>query len=255
MKLSRAEFDARGRAREGCHAQWICHARAELLKRPHKCSRVDRDYQSPPAAAQPTDHQLAPLRSGEVAAGPSHPRFRLDRTPSMTGTNRRVARCGDSRPPTSPRARSVIQGVVDNGYALVFSAFSSRVTSLHCRFHIAGLDEFPFLLRVMRPHAGQAIGLQLNLDLQMISRPAVAFRLESPRFRQDAKQVLDVMPDLMSDHVCLRKLTGFAAAAVGARLQVLEKRRVQVNVLIVRAIERPHHRLREAASRGVGAGE
>jgi len=53
----------------------------------------------------------------------------LDRTPSMTGTNRRVARCGDSRPPTSPRARSVIQGVVDNGYALVFSAFSSRVTS------------------------------------------------------------------------------------------------------------------------------
>lgn len=31
---------------------------------------------------------------------------------------------------------------------------------LHCCFHIAGLDEFPFLLRVIRPHAGQTISLQ-----------------------------------------------------------------------------------------------
>jgi hypothetical protein len=93
VKLSRAEFDARGRAREGCHAQWICHARAEPLKRP----------------------------SGEVAAGPSQPPLlaALDRTPSMTGTNWRRARWGHSRPPTPPpRARSVTQGVVENGYAL-----------------------------------------------------------------------------------------------------------------------------------------
>ena len=61
-----------------------------------------------------------------AAAGPSHPASAaLDRTPATTGTNWRLARCGDSRPPI-PRARSVIQGVVENdGYALVFSALSS----------------------------------------------------------------------------------------------------------------------------------
>jgi hypothetical protein len=35
---------------------------------------------------------------------------------------------------------------------------------LHCRFHIAGLDEFPFLLRVMCPHARQTISLQRQLQ-------------------------------------------------------------------------------------------
>lgn len=39
---------------------------------------------------------------------------------------------------------------------------------LHCCFDIARLDEFPFFLRVMGPNAGQAIGLQLDLNLQMI---------------------------------------------------------------------------------------
>jgi hypothetical protein len=43
------------------------------------------------------------------------------RTDATTGTNWRRARWGHSRPPTppNPRARSVTQGVVENGYALV----------------------------------------------------------------------------------------------------------------------------------------
>ena len=46
---------------------------------------------------------MAPFRSGEVAAGPSHPASAaLDHTPSTTGTNWRRARWGHSRPPTSP---------------------------------------------------------------------------------------------------------------------------------------------------------
>ena len=58
---------------------------------------------------------MAPFRSGEMAAGPSHPASAaLDRTPATTGTNWRLARYEDSRPPTMPppRARSV-QGVVE----------------------------------------------------------------------------------------------------------------------------------------------
>jgi hypothetical protein len=94
---------------------------------------------------------------------------------------------------------------------------------LHCCFHIAGLDEFPFLLRVMCPHARKTISLQFDLDLHVVSKPAVAFRSDSHRFRQNTKQVLDVMPHLMGDHVRLRELAGFAAAAVEASLQVLNK--------------------------------
>ena len=41
----------------------------------------------------------------------------------LSGTNGRLARWGNSRPPISPpRARSVIQGAVENGCALAFSA-------------------------------------------------------------------------------------------------------------------------------------
>jgi hypothetical protein len=85
---------------------------------------------------------MAPFRPGEAAAGPSHPASAaLDRTPATTGTNWRLARCGDSRPPI-PRARSVIQGVVENdGYALVFSALSSfRLTYSKTFRHFSKLD-------------------------------------------------------------------------------------------------------------------
>jgi hypothetical protein len=85
---------------------------------------------------------MAPFRPGEAAAGPSHPASAaLDGTPATTGTNWRLARCGDSRPPI-PRARSVIQGVVENdGYALVFSALSSfRLTYSKTFRHFSKLD-------------------------------------------------------------------------------------------------------------------
>jgi hypothetical protein len=49
----------------------------------------------------------------------------------------------------------VCEGV--GNYIALALALQSIITNgsggLHCCFHIAGLDEFPFLLRVMRPHA------------------------------------------------------------------------------------------------------
>src|SRR5262245_25644500 len=53
------------------------------------------------------------------------------------------------------------------------------------------------------------------------------------------------MPDLVSDHVAAREVSGSAEAA----LQLLEERLVQVDLAIARAVERPDRRAGEAARR------
>jgi hypothetical protein len=75
----------------------------------------------------------------------------------------------------------------------------------------------------MRPYAGETIGLQLDLHLQVIGGDAAALLLDALRPRQDAEQVLHVMADFVGDHIGFRKLAGFAAAAMEAHLQVFEK--------------------------------
>jgi hypothetical protein len=53
----------------------------------------------------------------------SQPRGSCLASSPLLGTNGRLARWGNSRPPISPpRARPVIQGAVENGCALAFSA-------------------------------------------------------------------------------------------------------------------------------------
>src|SRR5262245_59276117 len=61
------------------------------------------------------------------------------------------------------------------------------------------------------------------------------------------------MPDLVRDHVGLRKLARPAAdvAAAEARRDLIEERSVEVNLLIGRAIERSHGALRGSAATGV----
>ena len=132
---------------------------------------------------------------------------------------------------------------------------ADRGSRLHRRFDVTRLDKLPLLLRVVRPYAGQTIGLQLDLHLQVIGRRPVALALDALYLRQDAEQVLHVMPDLVRDYIGLCELAGLAAAAVETGLQVSEKRRVEVNVLIVGAVERAHRRLSEPARRRVSAGE
>ncbi len=68
--------------------------------------------------------------------------------------------------------------------------------------------------------------------------------------RQDAKLILDVMADLVSDHVSLGELARLIArASAELRLKVAEERGVEIDTLIARAIERTHGRLREGAGR------
>ena len=63
------------------------------------------------------------------------------------------------------------------------------------------------------------------------------------------------MADLVRDHVGAGELAGFAAAAAEAPLQVLEERRVEIDLVVARAIERPHRALRRAAGRARRARE
>jgi len=61
----------------------------------------------------------------------------------------------------------------------------------------------------------------------------------------------------MGDHVGLRELAGLAAGVTGAEapLEVLKERGVEINLAVVRAVERPHCGLREPAGRARGAGK
>src|SRR5262249_33249053 len=110
-----------------------------------------------------------------------------------------------------------------------------------------------FVLAV-RPHAGEAIGLQLHLHLDVVRRRlAVGRTLRLLCLRQNAQQILHVMADLVRDHVGLRKLARPAAdvAAANTRRDLIKERGVEVDLLIGRAVERSHGALRGAAATGV----
>ena len=68
---------------------------------------------------------------------------------------------------------------------------------------------------------------------------------------QDAEQILDMVPDFVGDHIGI----GEIAAAAELALHLLEEGGVEIDLAVVRAIERPHRRLRHAAAGAVDAGE
>lgn len=64
------------------------------------------------------------------------------------------------------------------------------------------------------------------------------------------------MADLLGDHIGLGKLARVAVrAAAELVLQIVEKRGVEINALIDRAVERAHRRARQPAAARLGAGE
>src|SRR5262245_44502825 len=56
------------------------------------------------------------------------------------------------------------------------------------------------------------------------------------------------MTDLVGDHISFGEFAGFAGAATEALLNITEERGIEINASIVRAVERSHRRLREAAT-------
>src|SRR5262245_4873562 len=99
---------------------------------------------------------------------------------------------------------------------------------------------------MVRPDTGQAVSLQFDPYLNAVCFGAVSnLALCFLRLRQDAKQVLHVMADLVRNHVGFGKFAGLAAAPTEADLHVAEEGGIEINAPVIRAIERAHRRLCE----------
>src|SRR5829696_4114710 len=93
--------------------------------------------------------------------------------------------------------------------------------------------EVTLLVCRLGPHAGQAVRLKLELHRQLVLAARVLL-LELADLALDPREVLDVVRDLVRDHVCLREVAGSAEAVA----ELPEEVRVQVDLLIGRAVER-----------------
>src|SRR5258706_13294658 len=96
----------------------------------------------------------------------------------------------------------------------------------------------------MTPHAREAIGLQLELDRQLVRGAAIAALLAAHALL-DPGEPLDVVADLVREHVRLGEVAGRAEP----RPQLAVEREIDVDPLVARAIERTHLALAGAARR------
>src|SRR3954467_12079204 len=122
------------------------------------------------------------------------------------------------------------------------------------RVDIAGFDEaWTFLLLAVDPDPRKTIRLQLDLDLQRVGfRLAAGLLLQPLHPRQDAEQVLDVMARFMRDDIGRCEFAGIARATLEPCLDLAEETGVEEYLLVRRAVERPHRRLRHAAAAAIG---
>src|SRR5262249_60004882 len=104
---------------------------------------------------------------------------------------------------------------------------------LHRCLYVTRFDETPLLLGVMRPHAREAIGLQLDPDLELIGLGLVHAALDLLHTGQDPQQVLHVMADLVGDYIGLGELAALTSdiAAAKARFEVVEERGIEIDLL------------------------
>ena len=116
--------------------------------------------------------------------------------------------------------------------------------------HISGFNEVPLCLTSVGPDASQAIGLQLDADLQIVGLGLIHGTLRLLRFWQHTQQVLYVVTNLVSNHVGLRELASLTAdlASTQTPFEVLKEACVEVDLLVEWAIERSHRGLCKSAT-------
>ena len=110
---------------------------------------------------------------------------------------------------------------------------------------VAALEQ-PLLLRRVPPDAGEAVGLQLEPHRELVRALRVLLLLPV-HVVHHAEQVLDVVAELVRDHVGLREVARPPGNGVWSSRK---KREVDVDVLVGRAVERarPPRRRRRSPS-------
>src|SRR6185369_14643223 len=135
--------------------------------------------------------------------------------------------------------RSAVGEAVGNDIALSLlleRVVADRLGRTHRFLGVAGLQDRTLAVAGARgPDAGITIGLEFDPDLDRIALGLARARLEFVRLVQRALEVLDVMPDLMSDDIGRGRVSGRSEAL----RQLVEEARVDVNPGVVRAVEWP----------------
>src|SRR5690554_6547282 len=118
-----------------------------------------------------------------------------------------VAR-GEPRRPLLRRAvgeRLLAGGAARHAGEAVVADGGGRVEPL---LELAGLEDAATVRR-RRPHARVAVGLQLERHRELVRLPRSCL-LTLPHLVERAREVLEVVPDLVGDHVRLRQVAGGA---------------------------------------------
>src|SRR5207237_9313234 len=102
---------------------------------------------------------------------------------------------------------------------------------VQCLLQITGLHK-PLLVRGVRPETGVAVGLELEPDGQLIRLAGIALLLAAHTFL-GPQQVLDVMAELVRDHVRLGEVTGCMEPAP----ELPEESEIEVHLVIHGAVE------------------
>ena len=122
---------------------------------------------------------------------------------------------------------------------------------LHGFLDVALVQGIVLVVGVLGPDAREAIGHQLDAHGELV-RLGLARRalLAALDLAEDAELVLDVVADLVGDDVGVGEVTLHAELL----LHLLEERRVEIDLLVERAVERPHRGLGRAAAAAGAAG-
>src|SRR5438270_10074188 len=138
----------------------------------------------------------------------------------------------------------------DASRLLLQTVIADRACRVHCGLDIALFNDVLGAIGVMGPDPGQAVGLQFDLDRNCVGAAPVASRLLTVGGLQNAERILHVVADFMRDDISLGEL----ARRMEAGLHLLEKREIEVHLLVIRTIEWTGGRAGEPAGRGDPAG-